>query len=766
MNNGRERTPSVSAKSPLASNPFAPLSRPYEESAKQSASKQINADLNLEQLLEKLAVLETMSGTRNAVRRIKRRIRDIRCSNSNSSAPSIVRVAASDRTTVVEPKNPPRHCSNVDDNILTAPNPLKPLNVHMLTYLCGMHLDARSIAALGSTCRSLRDIVNEGSIWRILYRKRLGGIVVTDSIDSRRDWKRQYALSARRVYENLTCYHTLATPHDDIVGLPIDFTVHPVRKKVDHIFVPNDGVLSFTAYDRLRCRQSAWGVSIKGFVPLFVSADHFEEAYRRRIVHQAFAALSPRSSFRFKPEMALTALTKLFSTMVILLSKEGIACCDRAFRGYIHFWRLLIAIMEKHPELQSKIRSRLTRFARFPSMRVKKCEPSLGELLPLLAVSPDVTWIGEFSKAYMSESFDRGVLWMCRSAPELAEPERRKQGRGADAEWLTKSFESRKIALKIAGLHVAFAHVLAGSKKRIESAAERIDYFLGQAPTDIVDALKARVKKVMAADTWATMLDALDMKAPSDAKLTDMLKQSVENSLRKKYHTEGMDFSRVMRHGSSHILLRGQTMSLGHLARLEVRDTWRWDGTTKFLDATAMFFDFSGEHQAILDYQQTRAFGRAATHSGDVMEHGERKGFHRIRINLRQLPESIQYVYIVLSSYQGEKLNAIKLPSVSVSDVQSRAVVCDYTFETRENLDEHSSVVMCRLWRSSPGASWKVDALGHLGDGEASCYDPIVESIQNSILREKGVAVSAENQGTAAATKRPSDNDDESADCP
>jgi hypothetical protein len=80
-------------------------------------------------------------------------------------------------------------------------------------------------------------------------------------------------------------------------------------------------------------------------------------------------------------------------------------------------------------------------------------------------------------------------------------------------------------------------------------------------------------------------------KCPSKAQLTTMLRESVQNSVKKGYHKTGMDFSKVHSSGVSKILLKGESYSASPaLAKVRMQEVWHWSGSsgTLFLDAPAL----------------------------------------------------------------------------------------------------------------------------------------------------------------------------------
>jgi len=612
------------------------------------------------------------------------------------------------------------------------------LNPYMFAIFATRILEAKEIRNLSTCCKHLNTLTSQSVVWSTLIKRDLG-IVLKNTTKS--ETKRAYHLARNHVFSNLKCYHTLISFEDDddddgeIFGIPIDFTIHPVKKTVDHIVAPMDGVLSYTAFNSYAHRMSASGVSTRGWIPLFLTQKHFDRALRRGIFQNSILKLSPGET-QFRPELAVNALVKLCNTIVLLLSDDGIRSCERTLQGYVHIWRLFVAVCKRYPGTKRKIRQRLQRFVRDPSARLKSQEPSLGHLLPLLAVCSEVKWKGAFSRAFMNESFDRGVLWIGRDHPELImNVSRLKIGTGPDYDRLKKSFESRRVAMKLAAVHVTLSSVM--KSPSIERVARCVDWALGQSPRFILYSLTRSLDGILNQTnlSWPKMITALKMeRVPSPSQLTDMLKRSVRNSERKRYHNrKTTDFTRIHRGGVSRILLQGDTMVLpAARSAIQIVDTWRWHHgvPTKYFDSTVLFYDFQGNHVETLDYQHTHIFRGGATHSGDMITHSELMGKHVVNIELSRL-DGVKTLYIVLSSFQNSTLSEICFPEVSLYDRKTNTRLCEYQ-EKSKNLDKYSSVIMCRVFRNSLTSPWRVEALGRLGQGDALDYSPILESIDTT----------------------------------
>ena len=84
-----------------------------------------------------------------------------------------------------------------------------------------------------------------------------------------KDWKRCYALSINNILDNMKCFYTKKSWHEDntILGWGLKYTVNPRTSKVDYISSELD-VLSYTAYKRNGIRKSVWNENFQLFLPI------------------------------------------------------------------------------------------------------------------------------------------------------------------------------------------------------------------------------------------------------------------------------------------------------------------------------------------------------------------------------------------------------------------------------------------------------------------------------------------------------------------
>ncbi len=183
------------------------------------------------------------------------------------------------------------------------------------------------------------------------------------------------------------------------------------------------------------------------------------------------------------------------------------------------------------------------------------------------------------------------------------------------------------------------------------------------------------------------------------------------------------------------------------VAAVELTDRWQWRAHTgsRYLDASILLYappthTSTSRHTCIetIDYRHTRsthtAHPSAVTHSGDVMDYESNSGLHTVSINLEKLGPHIGEIFIVVSAFAGATLGDIVQPMVELKDPATGVSLCEYHLEQqgREVRERMSSVVMGRVYRGEGGSNgWRFQALGVVGRGAASDYEPIYETIRN-----------------------------------
>ena len=507
--------------------------------------------------------------------------------------------------------------------------------------------------------------------------------------------------------------------------------------------------LSYSAFSEDGVRTSVWGEAFTHFLPLYLTRDHFKAA--RPILHQTIAALcanAPRWRFaqgRFVPEMALDVLPKLLCTLVVLLVDRGVAASDVFINGFTQVYRLLLALAHEHPMLRAQVTKRVQEFIGKESKRGKASEPSLGDLVPLLAICNSLRW-SDLAWPLLEEMMDRSVLWACREHPELATP----HTLGVD-DLVQRCWEAQRVSNRLLMFSVGFLSRLA------KVSPAQLDDFNGNPTPWLRHSMRQHIAKVMAANSWPDFYALINVPLPSKAYMHAWFIRAVGRSEQKGYHKKGMDFSRVQRSGVSAIMRKGESVTASPTMKaVRFEEVWRWAGEdTLYLDASALVYSFDGKPLAYVDYHNQRsatglvsggvhtAYGEggrgvALRHSGDQIDAEKREGTHRVDIDLRALSDQVGAIYLTLSAWDTARLSDIIRPEVRCFDPADRSGVplARYELDGRPT-GEQTAVVMAKIWRTAPGHTWKVTALGELGPGRAGDYTPIHRTIAESVSRDR-----------------------------
>ena len=95
--------------------------------------------------------------------------------------------------------------------------------------------------------------------------------------------------------------------------------------------------------------------------------------------------------------------------------------------------------------------------------------------------------------------------------------------------------------------------------------------------------------------------------------------------------------------------------------------SWDFFGGEKIdIDATVVLINDFGATQDAVFYNQTKSQCGSITHSGDQQD-GTAAGFDEvIAINLKDLPNDISYLAVLISSYTGVGFKGVETATVSI----------------------------------------------------------------------------------------------------
>ncbi len=325
-------------------------------------------------------------------------------------------------------------------------------------------------------------------------------------------------------------------------------------------------------------------------MPVYITEDHFERAMP--LIRASMLRLSPGQGSFFKPEMVLDVLPKMLNTLTVLLCDKGVHASERVAEVFCQLHRLFIALAHRYPAIQAEADRRIQSFLAADENRTKARLPNLGHFLWLLAVSDKYKW-RHVAQHYFMEAMDRNVLWTCRKFPDLANVPSAPDAADlpADMPRLEKTLSGCTVSLRLAMFHAYFlTRFTAGTT---DDMADRYDRFFGCASHVEKRAFREAAAGILAADTWPKVFARLYLACPTPQKLTALLRNAVRRSLKKRYHTAGMDFTAVQASGVSRILLKGESISAPpNMNTVIFEDAWHWDvaSGTQFLDATVFLY--------------------------------------------------------------------------------------------------------------------------------------------------------------------------------
>ena len=122
--------------------------------------------------------------------------------------------------------------------------------------------------------------------------------------------------------------------------------------------------------------------------------------------------------------------------------------------------------------------------------------------------------------------------------------------------------------------------------------------------------------------------------------------------------------------------------------------------------------------------------GKAVAHSDSNVSQEPGRSKRTIAVMLSALPRTASEVYFALSARHGD-LSRFAKPRVRVFDeTRPEHTLISYNLADAKTA---SAVLVCRLVRPRTirGGGWRVDALGHTTEGNASSYEPMERSVLN-----------------------------------
>ncbi|KAF3911424.1 hypothetical protein ABW20_dc0103970 [Dactylellina cionopaga] len=621
----------------------------------------------------------------------------------------------------------------------------------MLQILLSGGLNARDVVSFSQTCKHIHSFCMDGYFWKSFFQRCYpNSDLVASNLD---DWLLAFAQESNFAGSEMKCFASKVTMDEDVLGIPIDWTMNPRTKQVDYIYiVDSSDFLSRASFHDDKVRKTTWNKEFKAWCPMYLTEEHFQRALPD--IKEFMVEMCPEYGSRlFTPRMVLDVIPKMMNTLVVLLMDNGEKISSKAIEGYFLLHRLFRAMINEYPQLQREIDERIRRVKDSEEGRTKGALPSLGNFLPLLSVSEKYSWVTPgLSRGIIGEFFDRAVIWTAREHPKIVNVQRfaPKQVEASDR-YLGMWLDAGQVSRRLMVFHVRLLYSIQQKQGHMDEISTANDLLFGRPPRPVVEKFQGTVQKIMTLSSWPDFFDAMFIRRPTKADLTALLQQAVRNSLRKHYHRAGMDFSKIQASGVSRILLKGQSYSVPpNLKKLEMKESWRWEssGGSGFLDATCTVFNFRDEFIDEVNYSSRLALcgddskrntTAALRHSGDVMDHNVCRGEHTIEVNLEQVAQhqEVKSLVFCMSAWSGARLGDFKTPEVSLVDKISKVELANYNFGSTRSADTRGkkSVVMAVLYRTKVGGKWDLKAVGDIGDGDLTRSEILRADMKKSLRK-------------------------------
>jgi len=340
-----------------------------------------------------------------------------------------------------------------------------------------------------------------------------------------RDVSTSFNLFARR---QLCCFHTKCCFGGDGVvlgvGLNLELRSDGCLKEVASPF----DLMSEAAFSEDRVRLSVWKLPFTHFLPLAISAQHFQKAipYLERVTKQAFGQQAKTTDL-------FELLAAAMNSMVVHLfqsTHDGLPplhASEVALDGYCGFHHLLLSAANRWPAIRAEADRRVKCFLSTEGGRHKSSTPCLGRLLVALTLSSK-GW-SALCYPFLREALARNVLWVLRKKPflETTSPQRASQ-----------TFEASLTSQRLIAFQIFFLNLVgrpAGTTGP-EDVLAGYERRLGRPTSMQRSQLQGMAKHILELSTWTEFFVLVGANRPDSTTLHSLLIDAIASSAAKGYH--------------------------------------------------------------------------------------------------------------------------------------------------------------------------------------------------------------------------------------
>lgn len=107
-----------------------------------------------------------------------------------------------------------------------------PLDILLHTF---SYLPSEQVLKLSLVSVDMNKVAENGLLWRELFSRQHPKSKLT--ANNIADWKFTFMREVYHIMDELVCFHTKLNYDEDVLGIPINFTVNPVTQRVDYVSI-------------------------------------------------------------------------------------------------------------------------------------------------------------------------------------------------------------------------------------------------------------------------------------------------------------------------------------------------------------------------------------------------------------------------------------------------------------------------------------------------------------------------------------------------
>ena len=362
--------------------------------------------------------------------------------------------------------------------------------------------------------------------------------------------------------KEICCYHRRTSFEENPLGLGISITKIPRTGEIKGV-IPRFDFISFKAYTKEGLRVAMNGKRFTHWFPLYFGENKKKEIKKEKGkgkdkekeedksipndkdkvlngLKKAISMIAKGNTKEFTPELFFKVMPKFFNNICLDIMSEKVHNSSRALEILIYVYRVMLLLIEAFPEIKTESNKKIDEFIKNPEKRIKENTPSLGDLLVMLTISDRK--IEDLLPSYIEEQMDRQIFWILQEIPGF---EKLIDKSEVDDQRAKICFKCGIIGQQILLFFYYFIkHIVYSECPSLKKFAEKLDKNFGCLTEIEIDKHRKEIDKILGIDNYDDFFKFMGMKPPTKDKLNKKLKQSYENSLKKKYH--GTDEARFV----------------------------------------------------------------------------------------------------------------------------------------------------------------------------------------------------------------------------